>query len=139
MEWAYTYFTTELRDELEFLHFLFDADQCQEWSTPITQSVPREPHFKPSSDSSLEGLGAICHELRFLMRISLPADIMHRTWNWQQPCFCLQQFASQSCKTVIKIAPPGPLSSCSWIISQQKRISTRAQLDHQQRVRYFVY
>ena len=73
------FFTTELHEELEFLRYLFDDGRCHEWSTPIAQSVPREPHFKPSSDSSLEGLGAICHELRFLMRISLPADIMQRT------------------------------------------------------------
>ena len=73
------FFTKELHDELEFLRYLFAAERCHEWSTPIAQSVARIPHFKPSSDSSLNGLGAICHELRFFMYLCLPDDIMHRT------------------------------------------------------------
>lgn len=30
-------------------------------------------------DASLEGLGAICHELRFMMRIAVPMHIVSRT------------------------------------------------------------
>jgi len=77
------FFTTELHEELEFLRYLFAEDHCQEWSTPIAQSVPRVPHFKPASDSSLDGLGAICHELRFIMSIYLPEDIRHRTLRYR--------------------------------------------------------
>ena len=83
------FFTKELHEELEFLRFLFAAERCQAWSTPIAQSVPRTPHFKPASDASLEGLGAICHELRFLMRISLPQDIVQRTLPYNPKAHCL--------------------------------------------------
>jgi len=76
------FFTNELHEELEFLRYLFAAERCHEWSTPIAQSVPWTPHFKPSSDSSLDGLGAICHELRFFMYLCLLDDIMH------QPSIC---------------------------------------------------
>ena len=44
-------------------------------------SVPRVPHFKPALDASLEGLGAMCHELHFFKRVSshrLPVGLLAR-------------------------------------------------------------
>ena len=69
----------ELHLELEFLRALFHPDHCDEWSSPIAQSVERDPHFTMHTDALLEGLGAICHELRFMMRITVPLHIVSRT------------------------------------------------------------
>ena len=69
----------ELHLELEFLRALFGQQLRHEWSSPIAQSVTRSHHFTMHTDASLEGLGAICHELRFMMRISVPTRIVRRT------------------------------------------------------------
>ena len=69
---------TKLHHELDFLRRLFHSQHCDEWSSPIAQSVELVPYFVMHTDASLEGLGAICHELRFLMRISVPTHIVIR-------------------------------------------------------------
>ena len=66
----------ELHLELEFLRALFHPNHCDEWSSSIAQSVARDPHFVMHTDASLEGLGAICHELCFMMRITVPMHIV---------------------------------------------------------------
>ena len=66
----------ELHLELEFLPALFHLKQCGEWSSPIAQSVERDPHFAMHTGASLEGLGAICHKLTFMMRISVLTHII---------------------------------------------------------------
>ena len=69
----------ELQLELEFLRALFHPDHCDEWSSPIAQSVERDPHFVMHTDASLEGLGGICHESCFMMRITVPMHIVSQT------------------------------------------------------------
>ena len=75
----------ELHLEREFLRALFHPDHCDDWSSPIAQSVERDPHFIMHTDASLEGLGAICHELHFMMRITVPMHIVRRTTKYL-PC-----------------------------------------------------
>ena len=69
----------ELHLELEVLRALFHPDHCDEWSSPIAQSVERDPHFVMRTDASLEVLGAICRKLRFMMCITVPMHIVSRT------------------------------------------------------------
>ena len=69
----------DLREELNFLTYLFKDPQRRFWKTPIAQSVLRMAHFHAYSDASLEGLGAVCIHLRFLMRLSIRQDVYRRT------------------------------------------------------------
>ena len=66
----------ELHLELDFLWVLCNTEHCDDWSLPIAQSVEHIPHFTMYTDASLDGLEAICRELRFLMRIFVPQDLV---------------------------------------------------------------
>ena len=61
--------TTELHQELEFLHYLFSDRERRHWKIPLAQVVPRVAHFTVYADASLPGLGAACEELQLLMQL----------------------------------------------------------------------
>ena len=66
------FITLDLRVKLKFLRLLFSEDHRARWISPIALSVKRNHHFLLYTDASLEGLGAACQELGFLIRILVP-------------------------------------------------------------------
>ena len=73
------FITPDLHVELNFLRLLFSEDHRARWSSPIAQSVKRNHHFLLYTDASLEGLGAACQALGFLIRISVPPYLVKET------------------------------------------------------------
>ena len=71
--------TKELRRELDFLRYLFDADHRGRWCGPIAQAVPRDPSFLLWTDASLRGVGAACPSLKFVVRLSILLYIVQKT------------------------------------------------------------
>ena len=45
------------------------------WSSPIASLIKRDPHFDSYGDACGNGIGSICHRLRFVTCLQLPAEL----------------------------------------------------------------
>jgi hypothetical protein len=76
-----TFFSTDLRHELDFLTQSFEDDQPIQWSSPIALLIKREPSYTAWGDACLEGAGGFSLDQQFWWALEWPDSIRRRTLN----------------------------------------------------------
>ena len=72
------FISKEIRLDIDFLTRLVRTNQ-HGWSSPIASLIKRDSHFDSFGDACGKGIGSICHRLRFVTCIQLPAELQRLT------------------------------------------------------------